>query len=62
MIQPTPPELIPNIVPKTADVFIDDDEFDSFKKPEPTTTINIRKPKDDEYYLVMILKLKVKIV
>ena len=56
IIQPTPPEIIPIIVPKTEGLFIDDDyEFDSFKKPEPTTTINIGKPKDEEYDdLVMI--------
>ena len=34
IIQPTPPEITPNIVPKTKDFFID--EFDSFKKPEVT--------------------------
>ena len=28
--------------------FIDDDDFDSFKKPEPTT-INIGQPKDENY-------------
>ena len=38
IIQPTPPEITPNIVPKTKDFFADDDddEFDSFKKPEVT--------------------------
>ena len=46
IIQPTPPEIIPN-VPKTEDFFIDDDEFYSFKKPEPTT-INIGQPQDDD--------------
>ena len=45
---------MPNVVPKTEDFFIDDDEFDSFKKPEPTT-INIGKAKDDTFDdLVMI--------
>ena len=32
IIQPTPPEIIPNVVPKK-DFFIDNDDFDSFKKP-----------------------------
>ena len=49
IIQPTPPEIIPNIVPKTEDFFNDGDEFDLFKKPELTTTINIGKTKDEEY-------------
>ena len=31
IIQPTPPEIIPNVVPKTEFFFIGDDEFDSFK-------------------------------
>ena len=31
IIQPTPPEIIPNVVPKTEFVFIGDDKFDSFK-------------------------------
>ena len=54
IIQPTPPETIPNVVPKTKDFFIDDDEFDSFKKPEPMA-INIGQPKDENYDdLVMI--------
>ena len=54
IIQPTAPEIIPNVVPKTEDFFIDDDEFGSFKKPEPTT-INISQPKDENYDdLVMI--------
>ena len=48
IIQPSPPEIISNIVPKTEDLFIDDNEFDSIKKPEPTTTINIGKTKDEE--------------
>ena len=39
IIKPTPPEIIPNVVPKTEDFFIDDNEFDSFKKPEPITEI-----------------------
>ena len=58
IIQPTPPEIIPNIVPKTEDFFIDDDEFDSFKKPKPTINISnnkYRKTKDEEYDdLIMI--------
>ena len=55
IIQPTSWEIIPNIVPKTEDIFIDDDELDLFKKPESTTTINIGRPKDEEYDdLVMI--------
>ena len=54
-IQPTPPEIIPNIVQKTEGFFNDDNEFDSIKKPEPKTTLNIGKPKDEEYDgLVMI--------
>ena len=54
IIQPTPQEIIPNVVPKTEDFFIDDDEFDSFKKPEPTT-ISIGQPNDENYDdLVMI--------
>ena len=54
IIQPTPPETIPNVVPKTKDFFIDDDEFDSFKKPEPMA-IYIGQPKDENYDdLVMI--------
>ena len=32
IIQPTPPEIMPNAVPKNEDFFIDDDEFYSFKK------------------------------
>ena len=48
IIQPTPLEIIPNVVPKTEDFFIDDDEFDSFEKSEPTT-INIGQPKDENY-------------
>ena len=32
-IQPTPPEIIPNIDLKTEEFFVDDDDFDSFKKP-----------------------------
>ena len=61
IIQPTAPEIIPNIVPKTEDLFIDDDEFRSFKKPEPTT-INISQPKDENYddlvMILMMMKLK----
>ena len=72
IIQPTPSEIIPNVVPKTQNFFIDDDEFDSFKKPEPMA-INIGQPKDENCdNLVMIsyddeakiskslLKLKIK--
>ena len=44
--QPTPPEIIPNIVSKTKDLFIEDDLTDSFKKHEPTT-INIDQRNDE---------------
>ena len=37
IIQPTSPEIITNVFPKTENFFIDDDEFYSSKKPEPTT-------------------------
>ena len=44
----TPQENIPNIpeqtVPKTDDFFIDDHEFDEYKKPE---TINVKQPSTD---------------
>ena len=54
IIQPTAPEIIQNVVPKTEDVFVNDDEFDSFRKPE-RMTINIGQPKDENYDdLVMI--------
>ena len=54
IIQPTPPEIIPNFLPKSKDFFIDGDEFNSFKKPEPTAR-NIGQPKDESYDdLVMI--------
>ena len=54
IIQPIPPQIIPNVLPKTEDFFIGDDEFDSFKKPEPTT-INTGQPKGENYKdLVMI--------
>ena len=54
IIQPTPPEIIPNIVLKTEDFFIDNDEFDSFKQREPIT-INIGQSKNDKYDgLIMI--------
>ena len=54
IIQPTLQEIIPNVVPKTEYFFIDDDEFDSFKKPESMET-NIGQPKDENYNeLVMI--------
>ena len=72
IIQATPSEIIPNVVSKTQNFFIDDDEFDSIKKPEPTA-INIGQPKDENCdNLVMIsyddeakiskslLKLKIK--
>ena len=53
IIQTTPP-IIPNVTPKTDNFSIDDDEFDSFKKPEPTT-INIGQPKNENHNdLVMI--------
>ena len=46
IIQPTPPEIAPNIVPKTKDFFIDDDdEFDSFKQPEVTNKNKYLKTK-----------------
>ena len=48
IIQPTPPEIIPNVLPKTKDFFINDDKFDLFKKPGPVT-INIGQPKDENY-------------
>ena len=54
IIQPTPPEIIPNVVPKTEDFFIDDDEFYSFKEPE-SIAINIGQSKNDKYNdLIMI--------
>ena len=57
IIQPSPPEIIPNVVPKPEDFFIDDDEFDSFKKPE-STTINICQLKDENYHdLVMMMMM-----
>ena len=53
IIQTTPP-IIPNVALKTDNFSIDDDEFDSFKKPEPTT-INIGQPKNENHNdLVMI--------
>ena len=54
IIQPTPQEIIPNVVPKTEDFFIDDDEFDSFKKPEPTK-INIGQPKNENHNDLVII-------
>ena len=46
----TPQENIPNIpeqtVPKTDDFFIDDHEFDEYKKPE---TINVKQPSTDHW-------------
>ena len=58
-IQPTPPEIIPNVVPKPANFFIDHGEFDSFKKPEPMA-INVGQPKDENYddLVMMMIKLK----
>ena len=46
IIQPTPPEIIPSVAPKTEDFVFDDDEFNSFKAPEPTA-INVGQPKDE---------------
>ena len=55
IIQPTRSEIVPNIAPKTEDFFVDDDEFDSFKRREPTTTMNIGEPRDDDHDdLIMI--------
>ena len=49
MFETTPQKNIPNIteqtVPKTEDFFIDDDEFDEYKKPE---TISIKQPSTDD--------------
>ena len=54
IIQPTPPEIIPNVVPETEDFFINAGEFDSFKKPEPIT-INNGQSKSNKYDdLIMI--------
>ena len=54
IIQPSPPEIIPNILPKTEDFFINDDKFDLFKKPGPVA-INIGQLRDENYDdLVMI--------
>ena len=55
IIQPTPPEIIPNIELKTEDFFIDDDDFDSFKKPE--LKIEIGQPKDENDDLVMMIMM-----
>ena len=52
IIQPTPPEIIPNIDLKTKYFFNDDDDFDSFKKPE--LKIETGQPKDENDDLVMI--------
>ena len=52
IIQPTPPEIIPNIDLKTKYFFNDDDDFDLFKKPE--LKIEIGQPKDENDDLVMI--------
>ena len=52
LIQPYPPEIIPNIDLKTEDLFIDDYHFDSFKKPE--LKIETGQPKDENDDLVMI--------
>ena len=45
IIQPTPPEIIPNIDLKTEDFYVDNDDFDLFKKPE--LKIEIGQPKDE---------------
>ena len=49
IFETTPQENIPNIpeqtVPKTENFFIDDDEFDEYKKSE---TINIKQPSNDD--------------
>ena len=52
IIQPSPPNIIPNIDLKTEDFFIDNDDFDSFKKPE--LKIEIGQPKGENDDLVMI--------
>ena len=52
IIQPTPPEIIPNIDLKTEDFFVDNDDFDSFKNPE--LKIEIGQLKDENDDLVMI--------
>ena len=52
IIQPSPPNIIPNIDLKTEDFFIDNDDFDSFKKPEQK--IEIGQPKDENDDLLMI--------
>ena len=48
IFETTPQENIPNIpeqtVPKTEDFFINDNEFDEYKKPE---TISIKQPSPD---------------
>ena len=44
--------IIPNIDLKTEDFFIDNDDFDSFKKPELKKEIG--QPKDENDDLVMI--------
>ena len=56
IIQPTSPEINPNVVLKSEDFFIDDDEFDSFMKPEPTT-INIVQPKEENYDDLVIISV-----
>ena len=52
IIQPTPPEIIPNTDLKTEDFFIEGDDFDSFKKPERKLEIGQLKYENDD--LVMI--------
>ena len=52
IIQPTPPEIIPNTDLKTEDFFIDGDDFDSFKKTERKLEIGQLKYENDD--LVMI--------
>ena len=52
IIQPTPPEIIPNIDLKTEEFFIADDDFDSFKKSE--LKLETEQLKDENDDLVMI--------
>ena len=51
-IQPSPPEIIPNINLKTEDFFVDDDYFDSLKKPK--LKIEVGQLKDETDDLVII--------
>ena len=52
IIQPTPPEILPNIDLKTENFFIDDNDFDSFKKSELKIKIGQLKVENDG--LIMI--------